>query len=1672
CPSMPLGERVDCFPDSGASQEICQERGCCWSPRDESNVPWCFFPTNYGYTAKLTRMESPPLFGQHIKELAIDAEMQTKNRLRFKVNIDTILGLYSCMHVCRARFYSKVINYEIHYSFQKFDTRMAPIVFEDQYIQLSAKLPSHNIYGLGEHVHRQYRHDTNWRTWPIFTRDAFPNGGTHNLYGHYPFFLCLEDNSGKSFGVFLLNSNAMDVTLQPAPAVTYRTIGGVLDFYIFFGDTPEQVVHEFLELIGKPVIPAYWSLGFQLSRWNYGNLSIVKETVERNRAVDLPYDIQYTDIDYMEDKKDFTYDKVKFAELPQFAEFLHEKGQKYILILDPAIATSKRVGDALYESYDRGTAKNAWVTESDGVTPLIGEVWPGEAVFPDYTSQACIDWWVDEYERFYREVKHDALWIDMNEVSNFKQGSAKGCASNNLNYPPFIPNILDNLMYSKTLCMDAKQSWGNHYDVHSLYGYSMVLATLQRVFGANRTLLLTRSSFPGVGKYSGHWLGDNGANWNDIKWAIPGMLEFGLFGIPYIGADICGFFDDSTEELCRRWMQVGAFYPFSRNHNAEGYKPQDPAVYGADSALVRSSKHYLNIRYTLLPYLYTLFYKAHTAGETVVRPVLHEFYSDSATWTVDRQFLWGKYLLITPVLDPGVDKVSAYLPDARWYDYETMEQVGDRKRHVEMYLPAEKLGLHIRGGAILPTQKPNVTTTYSRRNPMGLIIALDDHDSAAGELFWDDGDSRGIVSFFLFFFFFVCLSNYVTGTLTMQVTNNGYNDPNNLKFDNIIILGVPTVPASVSVTDVDATNTTTILDNNNIDYDGAKKVLTLQNLDLILGETYVVEWKVLRINCHPEDNADQAKCEARGCIWDPIAIEGAPNCIYPENYGYNVTSLRESNEGMTIDIIRNTKYRSSGRPQSRDIDTLRVDIKYHSSDMLQFKIYDPNDDRYEVPVELSVPTTPETEESNRLYRVAIVKYPFGIQIIRNSTGTIIWDSSVPGFTFSDMFIQVTTRLPSHYVYGFGETEHKTFKHDLNYHTWGMFSKDQPPGYKMNCYGVHPFYMGLENTADAHGVLLLNSNAMDVTLLPSPALTYRTLGGILDFYVFMGPTPEMVVQEYTQLIGRPVLPAYWSLGFQLCRYGYANDKEIETLYTEMKTAGIPYDVQYADIDYMERQLNFVLDKDFQGLPALVDSMRDEGMRFIFILDPAISGNETQPYPAFERGIAADVFIKWPQTISDGIVWGKVWPDYPNVTVDESLDWDTQVELYRSYTAFPDFFRNQTADWWHTEIKDFYENTMKFDGIWIDMNEPASFVHGTVGGKCLGDPVLENPPYMPPLESKHLGLNHKTLCMNSEQILSDGRRVRHYDVHSLYGWSHSKPTYDALLDVTGKRGIVVTRSTYPSSGKWVGHWLGDNNSGWDQLYKSIIGMMEFSLFGISYTGADICGFFNPAEYEMCLRWSQLGAFYPYSRNHNGKGNPRQDPVSWDAAFATATRDVLNIRYTLLPYLYTLMFEAHTKGSTVIRPLLHEFVDDKTTWEIYRQFLWGPALLISPALDPGVTTVRGYIPKDRWYDFHTAKAVGVHSTMVDMPTPLNHINLHVRGGYILPWQKPENTTYYSRKNPLGLIVALSDAGTAKGSFFWDDGEGIGKQKVTFEHVQPPKQQILYVFMESLFLNSKMTH
>uniref|UniRef100_A0A6I8P631 Maltase n=1 Tax=Ornithorhynchus anatinus TaxID=9258 RepID=A0A6I8P631_ORNAN len=1503
-----------------------EERGCCWSLQGGSNVPPCFFSRNHGYrvdggltnntagfSARLRRLPSPSLFGNDVSIVLLTAEKQTANRFHFKIT-DPSAMRFEVPHEHIRPFDGNAIspvNYVVEVTERPFslrlkrrsndrvllDTSIGPLQYADQFLQLSTRLPSPNVYGFGEHVHQQYRHDLDWKTWPIFPRDTFPTGDVKNLYGAHTFFLCLEDNTGNSFGVFLLNSNAMEVALQPAPAVTYRTVGGILDFYVFLGGSPEEVVREYLEVSGRPFLPAYWSLGFHLSRWEYGGLERMKAVVDRTRDAGIPYDVQHSDIDYMDQKKDFTFDPVAYKGLPEFARELHNLNLKYVVIMDPAIPMHS------YGPYERGSGMNVWVNSSDGVTPLIGEVWPGPTVFPDYSNPACMQWWAQEFHLFHQQLTFDGIWIDMNEVSNFANGSNKGCAPNALNYPPFTPGIVDQLLFSRTLCMDAVQHGGLHYDLHGLYGHTMAAATqeaAQGIYSTNRSFILTRSTFAGSGKFAAHWLGDNAATWDDLRWSIPGMLEFNLFGIPMTGADICGFFNDADYEMCARWMQLGAFYPFSRNHNTIGTKRQDPVAW--NKTFEDLSRSVLNTRYTLLPYLYTLMHDAHVNGSTVIRPLFHEC-----------------------VPQPPADSTILSMSPAQ------------------------------------PPYPP-------RRNALALLVALDEDGLATGQLFWMMGKAS------------------IVPTSPTRHSSSGQQTA--LWLGHILGDTIPTRgPGRAAVC---------VCLSLSILLSICFQVTRITGLRLELGKAYRVEWSLKisdleKFDCYPDQHgASESTCQQRGCVWEPTSTPGVPFCYITKNY-YTAQNIQYSTTGITADLSRSSE---PNHLPSTPISALRLVVTFHQDHLLQFKIFDPNSRRYEVPVPVNIPHSPAGTAEAQLYDVKVKEDPFGIEIRRRSTGTVIWNSQLPGFTFNDLFLRISTRLPSRHIYGFGETEHRTFRQDLNWHTWGMFSRDQPPGYKLNSYGVHPYYMALEEDGHAHGVLLLNSNAMDVTLQPMPALTYRTTGGILDFFVVLGPTPELVTQQYTELIGRPAMPPYWALGFQLCRYGYQNDSEIADLYDAMVAANIPYDVQYSDIDYMERQMDFTLSPHFAGFPALIDRMKAAGMRVVLILDPAISGNETKPYPAFTRGQQDDVFIQWPD--GSDIAWGKVWPDYPNVVVNGSLDWETQVELYRAHVAFPDFFRNSTATWWKREILELHTNpqephkSLKFDGLWIVSGL------GIVGSLTIPVCSLD-------LTSRDRGLSSKTLCMESQQFLADGSPVRHYDVHNLYGWSQMKPTFDAVQEATGQRALVISRSTFPSAGRWGGHWLGDNTAAWDQLGKSIIGTWALSM---GRTGADICGFFKDADYEMCARWMQLGAFYPFSRNHNTIGT-KTDPVAWNKTFEDLSRNVLITRYTLLPYLYTLMHDAHVNGSTVVRPLLHEFVEDPVSWDVFEQFLLGPAFLVSPVLKAVSTGDPFTCPKDLW--FLDGTEMGSRGQWRNLSAPLDHINLHVRGGHILPCQGPGNNTRY---------------------------------------------------------------
>uniref|UniRef100_A0A668AIN9 Alpha glucosidase 2 n=1 Tax=Myripristis murdjan TaxID=586833 RepID=A0A668AIN9_9TELE len=761
CSVIPEPWRFDCYPERGVvvTKEMCEARNCCFIPASSSlppsrrnGIPWCFYPqefpsyslvslndTSLGQKGQLVR-EVKTYYPGDILNLELEIRHETDTRLRVRITDPSNSRFEVPITVPNATEKAESPAYTVELSKEPFglivkrknilicnlNTTVAPLFYADQFLQFSSSLPSQFIYGLGEH-RSSFLHDVQWNTLTMWARDEMTN-----LYGAHPFYLAMEEG-GNAYGLFLLNSNAMDVVLQPAPAVTWRTIGGILDFYIFLGPDPGSVIEQYQEVIGFPAMPIYWALGYHLCRWGYGSSNATWEVVKKMRNSGTPQDAQWNDIDYMNHFMDFTFDPANFATLPDLVKDLHAHDQRYVMILDPGISSTQAEGS--YWPYDEGLRRGVFINDSDGNT-LIGKVWPGLTAYPDFSDHVTHEWWYDNLKSFHEKVPFDGLWIDMNEPSNFLDGSTKGCPSNSLENPPYTPGVLGGLLRGKTVCASAQHKHSLHYNMHSLYG--LMEAKASRIVG-KRPFVISRSTFPSHGMYSGHWLGDNRSHWKDLYTSIAGILTFNILGIPLVGADICGFSEQPQEELCVRWTQLGAFYPFTRNHNAIDMKPQDPTAFS--SLAGTAMKQALLLRYSLFPLLYTLFHHAHVHGHTVARPLMFEFPNDTKTYGIDRQFLWGSGLLITPVLDPGVNYVVGYFPEGLWYDYYTGNSVRSKGEDMRLPAPLDQINLHLREGTITPTQTPNLTLWVSSGQPLHLVSALSEDGSASGDLFWDDGES-------------------------------------------------------------------------------------------------------------------------------------------------------------------------------------------------------------------------------------------------------------------------------------------------------------------------------------------------------------------------------------------------------------------------------------------------------------------------------------------------------------------------------------------------------------------------------------------------------------------------------------------------------------------------------------------------------------------------------------------------------------------------------------------------------------------------------------------------------------------------------------------------------------------------------------------------------------------
>ncbi|XP_062388120.1 lysosomal alpha-glucosidase [Sardina pilchardus] len=852
--NVPTERRFDCARGRALSRAECEDRGCCYVPLRadlSGGPPWCFYPPSYpgykmgsfvptskGRAAHLTRSK-PSYLPRDIPTLQLEVAGETAGRLhltlrdpsspRYEVPLsppppEPPSGIQNPLYAIE--FHSEPFGFVVYRKSNGrvlLNTTVAPLLFADQYLQMSTSLPSHLISGLGEH-YSPLTLDLNWTSVTLWNRDMAPHSDA-NLYGSHPFYL-VQECDGLAHGVFLLNSNAMEVVLQPMPALTWVSVGGILDFYIFLGPDPQSVVRQYQEVIGYPMMPPYWALGFHLCRWGYRSTNETRSIARRMREAKFPLDVQWNDLDYADKRRVFTFDPVRFGDLPEMVQEFHQEGMRYVLILDPGISSTSQPES--YWPYDEGLRRGVFIRNATGQT-LIGKVWPGPTAFPDFTNPETVRWWEECIRDFHAKVPVDGLWIDMNEPASFIHGSVDGCPDTDLEKPPYIPNMIGGQLNFGTLCMSGQQNLSTHYNLHNLYGLTEAMATYSALLKVRRSrpFVLSRSSFPGLGRFSGHWTGDVRSDWEQLRYSVPAVLLFGMFGVPLVGADVCGFGGNTNEELCVRWMQLGAFYPFMRNHNDRHNAPQEPFVFGQEAqAAMRSA---LLLRYSLLPLLYTLFHRAHASADTVARPLFFEFPTDINSRTIDRQFLWGSSLLISPVLEQGAVGISAYLPPGTWYCLHDGQPYWSKGQHVPLSAPLNVINVHVREGYIIPQQEPALTTTAARSNPFHLTVALSAEGLARGELYWDDGDSldtyeRGDYSHILFM---AGESQLVSDPLRTNGALDG------LILGQVRVFGVPSSPNTVKANGEIVTDFT---------YNSDTMSLTVRSLSLPMTEEFTLQW--------------------------------------------------------------------------------------------------------------------------------------------------------------------------------------------------------------------------------------------------------------------------------------------------------------------------------------------------------------------------------------------------------------------------------------------------------------------------------------------------------------------------------------------------------------------------------------------------------------------------------------------------------------------------------------------------------------------------------------------------------------------------------------------------------------------------------------------------------------
>jgi alpha-glucosidase len=618
-----------------------------------------------------------------------------------------------------------------------------PVRFDASSFRVSKKMPlNEHYFGLGDKTGPLDRRDQAFSLW---NTDSYRfQESTDPIYKSIPFFLTYR--AGVTLGVLLDNTwrTSFDFGRELPDIYSFGAVDGPLNYYLLYGPSPKHVVEDYAWLTGKPPLPPMWTLGFQQSRYSYTPEARVLEVAQRFRTDHIPADAIYLDIGFQEKNRPFTVDQKLFPNFSDMVARLKKENFHIVAITDLHIA---KVPDQNYLPYDTGMAGDHFVKNPDG-SVYSGLVWPGPSVFPDFTRQQTRAWWGTLY-RDFEHIGIEGYWNDMNEPSVFDSPTKT--------MPVDIVHRIDEPGFATRTA--------THAEIHDVYGMENSRATfdgLLKLAPDTRPFVLTRATYAGGQRYAATWTGDNSSTWNHLRLATPMLENLGLSGFALAGADVGGYAGTPPPELLTKWLEVAAFQPIDRDHSEMGTGDQEPWVGGSQEEAIR--RRFIEERYRLMPYIYTLAEETSRTGLPIIRPLFLEFPDaapDHHPLDVDvsssGEFLLGSDLLIAP--SPWPEQLDDYLaefPSEDWFDYWTGKKIQPSAGPVDLAQPVgtssgrpvtlklhpelASLPVFVRGGSIVPIAPLVQSTDEKPQGPLTLRIYRGGQaDACIGSVYLDDG---------------------------------------------------------------------------------------------------------------------------------------------------------------------------------------------------------------------------------------------------------------------------------------------------------------------------------------------------------------------------------------------------------------------------------------------------------------------------------------------------------------------------------------------------------------------------------------------------------------------------------------------------------------------------------------------------------------------------------------------------------------------------------------------------------------------------------------------------------------------------------------------------------------------------------------------------------------------